>query len=662
MQRILVANRGEIARRVFTTARNMGLTCVAVYSDADAEAPHVAEADLAVRLPGVQSAETYLNAEAIIAAAKATDADAIHPGYGFLSENPDFAQAVLDAGLTWIGPSPESIRQMALKVEAKEIAAAAGVPLAPGALLAESLTPEEITSVCAAVGYPLLIKASAGGGGKGMRLVQDPAGLHEAVTAARGEALRSFGDATVFAEAYLAEARHIEVQVFGDTHGNVVHLFERECSIQRRHQKIVEESPSIGISPVVREVLHDAAIRLARHIGYVGAGTVEFMVRGEDIAFLEMNTRLQVEHPVTEATVGVDLVAWQIMVARGEPLPLRQEDLNQHGHAVEVRLYAEDASNDDMPATGLLECFDTRPETIGVAGLRIDSGFESGDVIGHFYDPMLAKIIGFGSSREEATARLALGLRRMRIHGPTTNRDLLVAILESPAFANGDTTTSFLERYVDLRHQASPSAARHVIAAALAPAVLAEPIPGVPSGWSNVPAVPQLRSFQQRGADVPVHVAYQHDRSGWRAGSAERPDAIDLAELRVTAQATDHGVILDLELEGVRNRLRVSRYGSEVFVDDGLHASAWTILPRFPDHAEGLSGRHPEAPVPGTVTAVHVQPDDRVTVGDLLVTLEAMKMEHRITAHQSGRVHEVLVSVGDAVDAHQVLVRLEEES
>ncbi len=664
MKRILVANRGEIARRIFRTAHAMGLTCVAVYSDADADAAHVAEADVAVRLPGIQSADTYLNSAAIIAAAKATEADAIHPGYGFLSENPDFAQAVIDAGLTWIGPNPDSIRQMALKVQAKEIAAAAGVPLAPGAVLPESSSITELADVCAGVGYPLLIKASAGGGGKGMRLVEAPEQLHDAITAARGEAARSFGDATVFAEAYLAEARHIEVQVFGDTFGNVVHLFERECSIQRRHQKIIEESPSIGISDAVRAQIHESAVRLAHHIGYVGAGTVEFMVRGDDVAFLEMNTRLQVEHPVTEATVGVDLVAWQIAVARGEALPMRQDEITQHGHAIEVRLYAEDPAHGDLPATGRLEWIDTDPAVLGIPTLRIDSGFESGDVISPFYDPMLAKVIASGRSRDEASARVALGLRRMRIHGPVTNRDLLVAILESAPFVAGDTTTAFLEHQEHLRHStwSEEVIQRHAIAAALAPALMNESIPGVPSGWRNVPAVPESRVFIERGSQSAVQVHYLHNRDGWRVGVGGAVDVAGLAPVGVELRGTDDGTALDLDIDGIRSHLTVTDYGEDVFVGDGMHATAWTAVSPFPDHAEGLGGHDPQAPVPGTVTGIHVQVGDRVEAGQLLVTLEAMKMEHRLTATNTGVVQAVLVGVGDSVDAHQILVRVEDES
>lgn len=664
MRRILVANRGEIARRIFRTAHDMGISCVAVYSDVDADAAHVAEAEIAVRLPGIHSADTYLNSAAIIAAAKTTDADAIHPGYGFLSENPDFAQAVVDAGLTWIGPDPDSIRQMALKVEAKEIAAAAGVPLAPGTVLPESLSMTELADVCASVGYPLLIKASAGGGGKGMRLVETPEQLPDAIAAARGEAARSFGDATVFAEAYLADARHIEVQVFGDTHGNVVHLFERECSIQRRHQKIVEESPSIGITDAVRAAVYESAVRLARHIGYVGAGTVEFMVRGDDVAFLEMNTRLQVEHPVTEATVGVDLVAWQIAVARGETLPLRQDEITQSGHAVEVRLYAEDPAHEDLPATGLLERFDTDPTLLDIPTLRIDSGFESGDVISPYYDPMLAKVIASGATRDEASARLALGLRRMRIHGPVTNRDLLIAILESGPFAVGETTTAFLERHEHLRHMRASDhiARRHAVAAALAPALTSQAIPGVPSGWRNVPAVPELRMFVERRSSTPVHVHYLHDRDGWRVTVGETADVASLVPVGVELRGTGNWTALDLDVDGIRSHITVTGYGDETFVDDGMHATSWKAVSPFPDHDEGLGGHDPQAPVPGTVTGIHVQTGERVETGHLLVTLEAMKMEHRLTATQGGVVQAVLVSIGDSVDAHQILVRVEEES
>lgn len=673
MKRILVANRGEIARRVFRTAHAMGIECVAVYSDPDADAPYVHEAEFAVHLPGTVSRETYLDTAAILRAAKLSGADAIHPGYGFLSENPDFAEAVRAVGLIWIGPTPESIRAMALKIEAKELAANAGVPLAPGATLPDAMSDDELIATCNDIGYPLLIKASAGGGGKGMRIVDRSADVLEAVAGARREAASAFGDATVFAERYLVGARHVEVQVFGDTHGNVVHLFERECSIQRRHQKVVEEAPSPGITPETRALLHSSAVELSRHIGYVGAGTVEFMVFGagadQRVAFLEMNTRLQVEHPVTEAITGLDLVAWQILVASGEPLPCAQSDITSAGHAIEVRLYAEDPANGDMPATGEIALIDTDPAVLGVAGLRIDSGVESGSVISPYYDPMLAKVICAGATREEAAARLAMALRRMRIHGPVTNRDLLIAILDSDPYLAGDTTTAFLEEYAHLRQASADAHAVqcHAIAAALAPALTDTSIAGVPSGWRNVPAVPELRSFQLRGSDAITSIRYAMKRDGVQVSIAHESTLTAETETveDVHAVLCSHDGIcteLDLRVGGLRTHLRVTNYGDQVFVEDGHASTAWLVEPRFVDLAAVAVGSNPQASVPGTITAVLVADGDVVTAGQTLVILEAMKMEHRITAAHDGVVKHVLVSAGQSVDAHQVLVEVEESS
>ncbi|NUT10159.1 MAG: ATP-grasp domain-containing protein, partial [Nonomuraea sp.] len=420
--RLLVANRGEIARRVFRTCRALGVSTVAVFSDADADAPHAREADLAVRLPGAHPAETYLDVDRIIEACRASGADAVHPGYGFLSESAGFARAVLDAGLVWVGPPPEAIAAMGSKIEAKRLMAEAGVPVLPSLDLG---APDE---------YPLLVKASAGGGGRGMRVVRDAGELAAEVASARREAEAAFGDGTVFAEPLLESARHVEVQVLADRHGTVWALGERECSIQRRHQKVVEECPSPGISPETRERLCAAAVRAARKIGYVGAGTVEFLVKGDRVAFLEMNTRLQVEHPVTELVFGVDLVRLQLEVAEGAALP--PEPPEPRGHAIEVRLYAEDAAY--LPQTGVLRRFEVPGD------VRVDSGVESGSVVSPHYDALLAKIVASGTTRAEAARKLATALRGARLHGITTNRDLLLEILTSRAFLAGDTDTGFL--------------------------------------------------------------------------------------------------------------------------------------------------------------------------------------------------------------------------
>jgi 3-methylcrotonyl-CoA carboxylase alpha subunit len=683
-KRLLVANRGEIACRVFRTARDLGIETVAVFSEPDSSAAHVREADIAVAIGGVTSSESYLDTAKIIDAARRVGADAIHPGYGFLSENPDFAEAVAGAGLTWVGPTPDSIRSMALKVEAKRIAAAAGVPLVPGAELAAEVSDAELSKTAAAVGFPLLVKASAGGGGKGMRLVNEPAGLLEAVETARREALNSFGDPTVFFERYLTGARHVEVQVFGDTHGNVVHLFERECSIQRRHQKIVEESPSPGATTETLARMYGAAVALAEQIGYVGAGTVEFLVFGEGAAqefyFLEMNTRLQVEHPVTEAVTGLDLVAWQLQVASGNPLPVPQEAIERTGHAIEVRLYAEDPANNYLPSTGRLAAFGI--DAPGAPHCREDTGFVAGDEVSPYYDPMLAKVISHAPSRAAAAQRLAGNLRCRDIAGVVTNRDSLVAILESDAFASGATTTDFLDLNVQLLSLpviTESERERALIAVTLGIDVsnqLHAPWNDVaPFGWRNIPAVPQRMdwSFNQSGESVEAAVVSwpSPDHSGrvtlrasdaaagWSGeqdGVSYRFDVLD--SVRTTDGAQRH-VALRVSLDGIAREYRVSTRGDLAWVNDGTNSQTFCLLPRFADLDLAAAGGGPSAPVPGTVVSVEVAAGDEVSEGQTLVVLEAMKMEHRITAAAAGVVDEVLVRSGDSVDAHQVLVTLQ---
>ncbi len=680
--RLLVANRGEIARRVFRTARQLGVETIAVFSEPDRSAAHVRDADQAVALGGNTSTESYLDTAKILAAAKRVGADAIHPGYGFLSENPDFAEAVIAAGLTWVGPTPTSIRSMALKVEAKRIAHAAGVPLIPGAELADNVTAEQLASTAATVGYPVLVKASAGGGGKGMRVVSAPDDLVDAVEAARREALNSFGDATVFFERYLTGARHVEVQVFGDTHGNAVHLFERECSIQRRHQKIVEESPSPGATTATLDRMYDCAVALAQQIGYVGAGTVEFLVFGEGAAqeffFLEMNTRLQVEHPVTESITGLDLVEWQLRVASGQPLPLTQEGITRDGHAIEARLYAEDPANGYLPSTGKLIVFDVDP--LHAPYCRDDSGFESGDEVSPFYDPMLAKIISHSSDRATATHVLAQNLRLREIAGVTTNRDSLVAILESLEFAAGATTTNFLDVYDRLLDQPLDDGATHnrlLFAATLGVDWLAgQDAPWATlafNGWRNVAAVPQRRVWAVDGGPEPVSHAVVWSPSSADAGMIEirelTPDTgfsgqvtgarYRVAGERAVSAAGESGVNLRLELDGIGRDYTVTSADGFAWVSDGRSCVTFRALPRFTDPDAAASAGGSVAPVPGTVVSVEVAAGDEVIEGQTLVVLEAMKMEHRITAAAAGTVTEVHVIPGASVDAHQVLVTLD---
>ncbi|MEV0676214.1 biotin carboxylase N-terminal domain-containing protein [Actinosynnema sp. NPDC050436] len=612
--RLLVANRGEIARRITRTCRELGISPVAVFSDPDADAPHVREADAAVRLPGATPAETYLRVDALVDAARAAGADAVHPGYGFLSENADFARAVLAAGLTWVGPDPAAIEAMGSKVAAKELMAAAGVPVLPDL---DPVTADR---------FPLLVKASAGGGGRGMRVVRSAEELADRVASARREAEAAFGDGTVFCEPLLEDARHVEVQVLADTHGTVWVLGERECSVQRRHQKIVEETPSPAVGPEARRRLFAAAISAARAIEYVGAGTVEFLFTDDQrFHFLEVNTRLQVEHPVTEEVHGVDLVAWQLAIAEGERLPPAPPE--PRGHAVEARLYAEDPAHDWRPSTGVLHRFRV-PD-----GVRTDSGVEDGSVVGVHYDPLLAKVVAWAPTRAAAIRKLATALDRSDVHGLVTNRELLVRVLRHPAFGAGATHTGFLDRHGLLEHPAvdvRPAA----LAAALALAEIRRT--NLPLGWRNLPSQPQKTAFEFNGETVEV--AYRHTRRGVVADAG--PHVVSASRSEVV-----------LELEGVRRVLRVAVHG-DLVVADGL---ALRLLPRFPEPAAKVAEGATTALMPGTVVRVSARPGEAVEAGAELLVLEAMKMEHRVLASTGGVVAEVLVAQGDQVDAGAVL-------
>ena len=636
---IMVANRGEIARRVFRTCSALGIARTAVFSDADTGSPHVAEADAAVRLPGNTPGETYLRADLLVAAARAAGADAVHPGYGFLSENAGFARAVLDAGLTWIGPPPAAIETMGSKVESKRLMAGAGVPV-----LSE-LDPSTVTEA----DLPVLVKASAGGGGRGMRVVATPDELPGAVESASAEAASAFGDATVFCEPFLETGRHIEVQVLADAHGTVWALGERECSIQRRHQKVVEEAPSPLVDEPMRARLFAAARAAAAAIGYVGAGTVEFLATDDgQFWFLEMNTRLQVEHPVTECVTGLDLVALQIRIAEGERLPA--EPPAARGHAIEVRLYAEDPAAGWQPQSGTLHRFavpgvDTEFAVGGaVAGLRLDSGVVDGSVVGVHYDPMLAKVISWAPTRAEAARRLARALAGARIHGLRTNRDLLVGVLRHEAFLAGDTDTAFLDRHgpdVLARRQAGPDTVRwSASAAALADAAAhrasAGPLGRLPAGWRNVPSAPPTRRYSS--GDEEIEVSY---RPGLRLDDA---DAVEVAPDRVV-----------LEVDGIRRVFTIGRYPGLVCVDSALGAVDLVPVPRFTDPDSALAAGSLVAPMPGTVLRIAVAVGDTVAAGDPLLWLEAMKMEHRICAPADGEVTELPVSVGDQVEPGAVL-------
>ncbi|MFE3022904.1 acetyl/propionyl/methylcrotonyl-CoA carboxylase subunit alpha [Nocardia tengchongensis] len=654
---VLVANRGEIARRVFATCRRMGIATTAVYSDADARSPHVAEADAAIRLPGNTPGETYLRSELIIEAALAAGADAIHPGYGFLSENAEFAKAVQAAGLTWIGPPVAAIEQMGSKVESKKMMDAAGVPVL------KQLDPAEVTADM----LPVLIKASAGGGGRGMRVVRELSELTGQIEAAQREAQSAFGDPTVFCERYLETGRHIEVQVMADTHGTVWAVGERECSIQRRHQKVVEEAPSPLVEKIdgMRARLFEAARLASEAIGYEGAGTVEFLADEKgDFFFLEMNTRLQVEHPVTEQVTGLDLVRLQLQVAAGRPLPARQPEMR--GHSIEVRLYAEDPAHDWQPQSGAVHRLDI-PGTLGEftvltePGVRLDTGIVDGSVVGVHYDPMLSKVISFAETRDEAAHLLASALQRAKIHGLVTNRDLLVRVLRHPAFLAGDTDTAFFATH-DLEKLSAPLVSEadeqlSIVAAALSDAAGnrrgARIGGGLPSGWRNLPSQAQSKSYESR-LTGRHDVRYRLTRSGLEV---EGHEGLELVE------ATPDLVILQVpgDRGPVRRRFEIARYGELVTVDSPLGPVAVRRLPRFEDPADQVAEGSLLAPMPGAVIRLGAAVGDQVEKGQPILWLEAMKMEHTIAAPTAGVLTELNVSAGQQVEVGAVLAVVHSE-
>ena len=619
MKSLLIANRGEIACRVIRTARRLGVHTVAVYSDADAEALHVRLADEAVRIGPSPARESYLLGERIIEAAKSTGAQAIHPGYGFLSENADFAQAVIDAGLTWVGPKPQSIRAMGLKDAAKKLMEEAGVPVTPG-YLGDDQDPTRLKAEADAIGYPVLIKAVAGGGGKGMRRVDEPGQFEDALGSAKREAASAFGDDRVLIEKYILSPRHIEVQVFGDSHGNTVHLFERDCSLQRRHQKVIEEAPAPGMSPATRAAVCEAAVRAARAVNYEGAGTIEFIadasegLRPERIWFMEMNTRLQVEHPVTEEITGQDLVEWQLRVASGEPLPKTQGELAIKGHAIEARLYAEDPARGFLPSVGKLDHFD-----LGGEG-RVETGVEEGDDISTFYDPMIAKLIGRGDDREEAIGELALMLDNVEVWPVRTNAGFLFNAVLHPRFGSGEIDTGFIERHLgDLVPDPDPDEAL----------------------WRGAAAV----ALADDDEEEPLRAL-----SGFRLNASRRADVALRRGPEIRVVSTEDGPIA--EVSGFRDDERV------VVFTEG-QAFEFALTSRGTGGAHGVHDGEIEAPMPGRVTAVEIVLGEKVAKGQRLLTLEAMKMEHALTAPFDGTVAELATAQGAQVTEGQLLAKVE---
>ncbi|GAA6161258.1 acetyl/propionyl/methylcrotonyl-CoA carboxylase subunit alpha [Ruegeria sp. HU-ET01832] len=639
--KILIANRGEIACRVIETAQKMGVACVAVYSDVDASAKHVQMADEAVHIGGAAPAESYLKGDTIIQAALDSGAQAIHPGYGFLSENPDFVDAVEAAGITFIGPSADAIRKMGFKDAAKVLMEQAGVPVVPG-YHGDNQDPEHLAGAADTIGYPVLIKAVAGGGGKGMRLVERAEDFADALHSARGEARTAFGNDAVLVEKFVSKPRHIEVQVFGDgTHA--VHLFERDCSLQRRHQKVVEEAPAPGMTAEMREAMGQAGVRAAEAIGYKGAGTVEFIVDASDglrpdrFWFMEMNTRLQVEHPVTEAITGVDLVEWQLRVAAGETLPKQQGDLSISGHAFEARLYAEDVPKGFLPATGTLTHLHFP------ALCRADSGVRAGDTISPWYDPMIAKVIVHGPTRDIALEQLHRALRQTEVAGTVTNLAFLGALTRHQGFASGDVDTGLIGRDLDGLVQTSATSTRAAVAAAMTAAGLVDTSEETGfSLWAPLHRAVQLMADDVIDLDVQVEGS---NRQVWHIGN----ETI-LAE-RTAGDWTIGGTAMP----------RVSVAGSKITVFEGYGQVFEMIDPLDRDTSAIGNTNVIEAPMPGLVKAVFAQAGQAVAEGDRLAVLEAMKMEHSLLAARDGTVAEVLVEAGAQVEAGAALVRLEEE-
>ena len=633
---ILIANRGEIACRIMQTAQNMGIKCIAVYVDADADAPFVKMADESVLL-----SSSYMDSDAILSAAKQAGAEAIHPGYGFLSENAAFARMVKNNNLIWIGPSAHVIKVMGDKLKAKELAEKSGVPTLP---MAADLKDAKN------LGYPLLIKAAAGGGGKGMRIVTSPKNLKESVISAQREALSGFGDDRIFIERYVKKSRHIEIQILGDEHGNIVHLGERECSIQRRHQKIIEESPSPKVDPFLREQMGEAALKLAKKIKYCSAGTVEFLMDDNtgEFWFLEVNTRLQVEHPVTEEVTGIDLVYEQIKIARGEELEFTQDDISWHGHSIEARLYAEDPGNNFLPEVGTLIAYDTK-----MAGdIRWDSGVEQGYKVGTDFDPMLSKVIAWAPNRIDAINKLARGLEKAHFGGVKTNRDFLISCLRNESFINGNTTTDFIERekpngeQVLSENQIFNASAAIALWIAMGNRASDEVTDFMPSNWTNG-RMPYQR-IKLMILKNEIEIKYQLKRSG----------LFEVMGTNCKIHAVDESGI-DVEVGSHRFFAQVTRADDQILINMPFGDLDAVIVPRFIEPGNEIPEGGLVAPMPGKVIEVKVKKGDKVKAGDTLIIIEAMKMEHSIKATENGKVTKLMVSLNQQVDNGATLLVLD---
>ncbi|HQR98791.1 MULTISPECIES: acetyl/propionyl/methylcrotonyl-CoA carboxylase subunit alpha [unclassified Polaromonas] len=659
-KKILIANRGEIACRVAATARRMAIQTVAVYSDADAGAKHVSVCDEAIHIGGSAPKDSYLRWEKIIAAAKATGAEAIHPGYGFLSENEEFAQACGDAGLVFIGPPASAIKAMGLKAESKQLMEKAGVPLVPG-YHGSDQDPALLKREADSIGYPVLIKASAGGGGKGMRAVEKSEDFEAALASCKREAISSFGDDAVLVEKYAQRPRHIEIQVFGDTHGNYVYLFERDCSVQRRHQKVLEEAPAPGMTEAMRREMGEAAVAAARAVNYVGAGTVEFIVEQRpdgtmNFFFMEMNTRLQVEHPVTEAITGLDLVEWQLRVASGEKLPLAQDQLRIHGHAIEARICAESPDNNFLPATGTLHVYGLPPSVSFERGLvRVDAGVREGDAISPYYDSMIAKLIVHGDNREQALARLDEALAQLHIVGLSTNVQFLRHVVQSRSFAQADLDTALIPREEAVLFKQEKLGLPLAAAAAVALSLLEEKAQETADpfskrdGWRSHGVALRRFEFEFHGEPAKAELTYLHD-------GALRLAVGDVDEVLVF---TGSGGAVDIRFGGQRLGAHIYRRGETVFVFARQGATQITVIDQLAHagEAHGEAGRL-TAPMPGKVVSFAVKAGDKVSKGQALAVMEAMKMEHTIAAPADGVVQEVLYAPGDQVTEGAELLKM----
>ncbi|EMD84558.1 acetyl/propionyl/methylcrotonyl-CoA carboxylase subunit alpha [Pacificimonas flava] len=658
MRKLLIANRGEIARRVIRTARRMGIETVAVYSDADRDAPHVRDADEAVHIGPAPAAESYLRIDRIVDAARRTGADAVHPGYGFLSENAAFARALSEAGILFVGPKATSIERMGLKDAAKALMKKAGVPVTPG-YQGEDQSLQRLEKAAQSVGYPLLIKAVAGGGGKGMRRVDSEAEFADALIAAKREGEASFGNDNVLIERLIQRPRHVEVQVFGDAKGNVVHLFERDCSLQRRHQKVVEEAPAPGLSPRTRQALGEAAVRAAKAIDYLGAGTIEFILDTETtdengdnpFYFMEMNTRLQVEHPVTELITGTDLVEWQIRVARGESLPKCQEELSVSGHAVEARLYAEDPATGFLPSTGPLDRLDFPRES---GGVRIDSGVEEGGAVTVHYDPMIAKVIACGPSRDAAIDRLVSALDATIVEGVKTNRAFLARLIDDGEFRSGAVHTGLIEQRLEalteLPDASGPAAAVAALALTLprgkadAPTLFSD----FPGWRMNLPARRYVDLFPEDGE--PMHLMLERADGGYRVSGCDSSEMLsgrwrDDTHIEAVVDGTPMLAIVVFDEDSLEVRIggEARRYGTSAAAVEGPAGGDGSVV----------------APMPGRVLNLFVENGKMVEAGERLLVLEAMKMENRLTAPIGGRVVDLSITEGNQVSEGAVLLTIE---